>query len=59
VNENASESLPFESPGEGTRRLRGETPARMYERRLKGYAAIGYVIEQDTIPRQSPAATQP
>jgi len=32
--------------------------ARMYERRLKGYAAIGYVIEQDTIPRQSPAAAQ-
>jgi len=24
--------------------------ARMYERRLKGYAAIGYVIEQETIP---------
>ncbi len=24
--------------------------ARMYERRLKGYAAIGYVIEQETFP---------
>ena len=30
--------------------------ARMYERRLRGYAAIGYVIEQETIPPQSPAA---
>jgi hypothetical protein len=59
MNENASESLPFESPSEGTRHLRGETPTRMYERRLKDYAAIGYVIEQDAIPRQSPAAAQP
>jgi hypothetical protein len=24
--------------------------ARMYERRLKGYAAIGYAIEQETTP---------
>jgi hypothetical protein len=24
--------------------------ARMFERRLKGYAAIGYAIEQETIP---------
>jgi superfamily II DNA or RNA helicase len=30
--------------------------ARMYERRLKGYAAIGYVIEQETIPPHPPAA---
>jgi superfamily II DNA or RNA helicase len=30
--------------------------ARMYERRLKGYAAIGYVIEQETIPPHTPAA---
>lgn len=30
--------------------------ARMYERRLRGYAAIGYVIEQETILPQSPAA---
>ena len=30
--------------------------ARMYERRLKGYAAIGYVIEQETIPPHAPAA---
>jgi hypothetical protein len=30
--------------------------ARMYERRLKGYAAIGYVIEHETIPPQSPTA---
>src|SRR6478672_8074224 len=28
--------------------------ARMYERRLKGYAAIGYVIEQETIPPPTP-----
>jgi superfamily II DNA or RNA helicase len=27
--------------------------ARMYERRLKGYAAIGYVIEHEAIPPQS------
>ena len=30
--------------------------ARMYERRLKGYAAIGYVIEQETNPPHAPAA---
>lgn len=29
--------------------------ARMYERRLKGYAAIGYVIEAETLPRDSAA----
>jgi hypothetical protein len=28
----------------------------MYERRLKGYAAIGYVIEQETFPPHPPAA---
>ena len=33
--------------------------ARMYERRLKGYAAIGYVIEQETIPPYTPAAAHP
>ena len=33
--------------------------ARMYERRLKGYAAIGYVIEQETIPPHTPAAGHP
>jgi hypothetical protein len=33
--------------------------ARMYERRLKGYAAIGYVIEQETIPSHTPAAAHP
>ena len=33
--------------------------ARMYERRLKGYAAIGYVIEQETIPPHTPAAAHP
>ena len=27
--------------------------ARMYGRRLKGYAAIGYVIEQETLPPSS------
>src|SRR6202008_2067084 len=27
---------------------------RMYERRLKGYAAIGYVIEQETLPPAPP-----
>ncbi len=31
--------------------------ARMYERRLKGYAAIGYVVEQETIPPHPPAVT--
>ena len=30
--------------------------ARMYERRLKGYDAIGYVIEQDTTSQNPPAA---
>ena len=30
--------------------------ARMYERRLKGYAAIGYSIEHETIPAHPPAA---
>jgi len=30
--------------------------ARMYERRLRGYAAIGYVIEQKAIPPQASAA---
>jgi superfamily II DNA or RNA helicase len=31
--------------------------ARMFERRLKGYAAIGYVIEQEPrAPRQTMAA---
>jgi superfamily II DNA or RNA helicase len=30
--------------------------ARMYERRLKGYAAIGYVIEQETFPLVPPTA---
>jgi len=29
--------------------------ARMYERRLKGYGAIGYVIEQQTFPSHPPA----
>lgn len=29
--------------------------ARMYERRLKGYAAIGYVIDQETLPPTPPA----
>jgi superfamily II DNA or RNA helicase len=33
--------------------------ARMYERRLKGYAAIGYVIEQETIPPCPPAVAHP
>jgi hypothetical protein len=33
--------------------------ARMYERRLKGYAAIGYVIEQETSPPRPPAAAHP
>jgi superfamily II DNA or RNA helicase len=28
--------------------------ARMYERRLKGYGAIGYVIEQETFPPHPP-----
>jgi hypothetical protein len=29
--------------------------ARMYERRLKGYSAIGYVIEAEAFPPDSPA----
>jgi len=33
--------------------------ARMYERRLKGYAVIGYVIEPETIPPHTPAAAHP
>ena len=33
--------------------------ARMYERRLKGYAAIGYVIEQEIHPPCPSAATHP
>jgi len=33
--------------------------ARMYERRLKGYAAIGYVIEQKATPPCPPAAAHP
>jgi hypothetical protein len=28
--------------------------ARMYERRLKGYSTIGYVVEQATAPPESP-----
>src|SRR5205823_9858037 len=28
--------------------------ARMYERRLRGYGAIGYVIEQKTFPAHPP-----
>jgi superfamily II DNA or RNA helicase len=33
--------------------------ARMYERRLKGYAAIGYLIEQEVTPPCQPAAAHP
>jgi hypothetical protein len=33
--------------------------ARMYERRLKGYAAIGYVIEQEINPPCPPAVAHP
>jgi superfamily II DNA or RNA helicase len=33
--------------------------ARMFERRLKGYAAIGYVLEQETIPPHPRAAAHP
>jgi hypothetical protein len=33
--------------------------ARMFERRLKGYAAIGYVIEQESIPPHPRAAAHP
>jgi hypothetical protein len=32
--------------------------ARMYERRLKGYAAIGYVVEQETLPPVPPTAAR-
>jgi hypothetical protein len=33
--------------------------ARMYERRLKGYAAIGYVIELEATPPSPPAVAHP
>jgi superfamily II DNA or RNA helicase len=33
--------------------------ARMYERRLKGYAAIGYVIEQEKFPLDPWVAARP
>jgi len=33
--------------------------ARMYERRLRGYGAIGYVIEQDTASSSPPSAAYP
>jgi len=33
--------------------------ARMYERRLKGYAAIGYEIEQETSAPRLPASAHP
>jgi superfamily II DNA or RNA helicase len=33
--------------------------ARMYERRLKGYSTIGYVIEQETSPPHPPATAHP
>src|SRR6202166_4092182 len=33
--------------------------ARMYERRLKGYSTIGYVIEQETSPPHPPATADP
>lgn len=33
--------------------------ARMCERRLRGYSAIGYVIEQEAVPPPSPAAAHP
>jgi superfamily II DNA or RNA helicase len=29
--------------------------ARMYERRLKGYSTIGYIVEQETSPPDYPA----
>jgi hypothetical protein len=32
--------------------------ARMYERRLKGYAAIGYVVEQETLAPVPPTAAR-
>jgi hypothetical protein len=33
--------------------------ARMYERRLKGYSAIGYVIEPEVLPPHFPLETHP
>jgi superfamily II DNA or RNA helicase len=33
--------------------------ARMYERRLKGYSTIGYVIEQEASPPHAPSAACP
>src|SRR5213083_882682 len=33
--------------------------ARMYQRRLRGYSAIGYLIEQETVPQIPPAAAYP
>lgn len=33
--------------------------ARMYERRLKGYSTIGYVIEQEVSPPHAPSAACP
>ena len=33
--------------------------ARMYERRLKGYAAIGYAIEQETSSSHAAPGAQP
>jgi superfamily II DNA or RNA helicase len=33
--------------------------ARMYERRLRGYSAIGYVIEQEALPPRSLVAAHP
>jgi hypothetical protein len=33
--------------------------ARMYERRLKGYSTIGYVIDQDALPTHPPSAACP
>ena len=33
--------------------------ARMYERRLKGYSTIGYVIEQEAPPPHPPSAACP
>ncbi len=33
--------------------------ARMYERRLKGYAAIGYAIETEVSPPREPTVAKP
>jgi superfamily II DNA or RNA helicase len=33
--------------------------ARMFERRLKGYGAIGYEIERETLPPRLQAAAHP